>query len=54
MEIEEAEPKEAVRGRAPVAGDGDEVIRGSKEVIEASWRTSNETRGCEQSTFSNN
>lgn len=42
--MEEEEPKEAVRLRAQVGGDGDDVIRGSNPVIEDSRRTSNKTQ----------
>lgn len=41
--MEEEEPKEAVRWRAQVGGDGDEVMRGSNPETGGSRRTSDET-----------
>lgn len=41
--MEEEEPKEAVRWRAQVGGDGDEVIRGSNPPTGGSRRTSSKT-----------
>lgn len=43
--MEEEEPKEAVRRRIQVGGEGDEVITGSNPVTEGSKRTSNKTQG---------
>lgn len=43
--MEEEEPKEAVRWRAQVGSDGDEVMRGSNPETGGSRRTSNETQG---------
>lgn len=42
--MEEDEPKEAVRWRGQVGGDGDEVMRGSNPETGGSRRTSDKTR----------